>query len=99
MRTTLEAAENAKLLVTQLFPNGATPMEWLFNHLDSVDQHHNEFSQTPPYSELLVFGVPLSASLQPLLQEFGFVISWPEPFGFGASKLQRNSTLQQAPAE
>ena len=99
MQTTMEAAESAKLQITQLYPNGTMPMQWLVNHLDSVDQHHNEFSQTPPYSELLVFGVPHSPSLLPLLNEFGFVIAWPEPFGFGASKLQCNSPAAQASAQ
>ena len=99
MQATIEAAENAKLQITLLYPNGTTPTQWLVNHLDSVDQHHNELSQMPPYSKLLVFGVAHSSSLLPLLQEFGFVIAWPESFGFGASKLQCKSSLAQAAAQ
>lgn len=86
MQATLAAARRAGLLVTELHPNGSSPTQWLFNHLDSVDQHHNESSQEPGYTELLVFGVPMSAAIPPLLREFGFVSSSPEPFGFSASK-------------
>ena len=90
MQSTLAAAKRAELIVTELFPNGSSPREWLFNHLDSVDQHHNEFSQKPAYTELLVFGVTMSPSIAPLLQEFGFVSSSHESFGFSASKSQFN---------
>ncbi len=88
MQSTLAAAKRAELLVTELFPNGSSPDQWLFNHLDSLDQHHNEFSQRPGYTELLVFGVTISPSIMELLQEFNFVHSAPEAFGFSASKLQ-----------
>jgi len=88
MQSTLAAAKRAGLLVTELYPNGSSPDHWLFNHLDSVDQHHNEFSQKPGYTELLVFGVPISPTITELLQEFGFVSSASESFGFSASKLQ-----------
>jgi hypothetical protein len=87
MQSTLAAAKSAELVVTELYPNGSSPDQWLFNHLDSVDQHHNEFSQNPGYSELIVFGLPISPSITKLLQEFGFVHSASEPFGFSASKL------------
>jgi hypothetical protein len=86
MQPTIAAAKRAGLLVTELHPHGSSPAQWLVNHLDSVDQHHNEFSQNPGYTELLVFGVPMSPSLTPLLQEFGFVSSSAESFGFCASK-------------
>ena len=88
MQSTLAAAKRAELLVTELYPNGSSPEQWLFSHLDSVDQHRNEFSQKPGYTELLAFGVPISPSITQLLQEFGFVHSAPESFGFSASKLQ-----------
>ena len=91
MQVTLAAARRAELLITELHPNGTSPTQWFSNHLDSVDQHHNEFSQTPPYTTLLVFGLPLSPSLVPLLQEFGFVSTSPEPFGFSASKVLHKS--------
>ena len=86
MQATLAAARRSELAVTELFPNGASPTQWLHNHLDSLDQHHNEFSQTPAYTELLVFGVEHAPELMPLLTEFGFVSATPRPFGFAASK-------------
>ena len=91
MQVTVAAAKRAELLITKLLPNGTSPTQWLFNHLDSLDQHHNEFSQSPPYTTLLLFGLPLLPSLAPLLQEFGFVSSSPETFGFSASKVLHKS--------
>src|SRR5688500_14171624 len=67
MQPTVLLAKHIGLSVTELFPNGASPTQWLLNHLDSVDQHHNEFSQTRPYTKLLVFGVPLSPALASFL--------------------------------
>ena len=99
MQSTLAAARRAELLVTELYPSGSSPDQWLFNHLDSVDQHHNEFSQKPGYTELFVFGVQISASITPLLQEFGFVSSAPESFGFSASKLQSKCKSSQSAPE
>jgi hypothetical protein len=92
MQVTLAAARRAGLVITELHPNGKSPTQWLFNHLDSVDQHHNELSQNPPYTTLLVFGLPLSPSLSPLLQAFGFVSSSPETYGFSASKVLHKSS-------
>ena len=96
MQVTLAVAKRAELLITELHPNGATPTQWLSNHLDSVDQHHNEFSQNPPYTTLLVFGLPLSPTFEPLLREFGFMSSSPEPFGFSASKVLHKSFSQRS---
>ncbi len=86
MQPTLEAAKRVGLVVTELFPNGTSPTEWLQNHLDSLDQHHNEFSQSQPYTELWVFGVEHTPDLTPFLAEFGFASSTPTAFGFLASK-------------
>ena len=87
MQSTIAAAHSMGLEVTELFPNGDTPAQWLSNHLDSLDQHYNQFSQQPPYSQLLVFGVSHSPSLLQFLSEFGFKTSHPTPFGFIVSKL------------
>lgn len=88
MQATLAAAEAVGLRITRLSPNGNTPLAWLANHLDSVDQHHNEFSQTPPYTTLAVLGLSLSPAVEAILREFGFVSAAPSGFGFTATKLQ-----------
>jgi hypothetical protein len=85
-QSTIRSANKLGLVVTELFPNGNCPVEWLYNHLDSVDQHHNDFSQDPPYARLLVFGVRLSPDLEPFLSTFGFGLTREEPFGFSAFK-------------
>jgi hypothetical protein len=36
-----------------------------------VDEHHGEFSHDPPWSEILVFGVPLSERLRASFTELG----------------------------
>lgn len=58
MKATLTAAHVSGLLVTELLPNGEGPLEWIHNHRDSLDQHHNDCSgDVPvPYRKLLVFG-------------------------------------------
>jgi len=86
LQSTIALARRLGLTVTELFPNGTSAWEWLSNHLDSVDQHHNEFSQDPPYSKLLVFGVKLSAAVEPLLSPFGFSSATAEAYGFSAIK-------------
>jgi hypothetical protein len=86
LESTITLAKQLGLPVTELVPNGKSALEWLFNHLDSVDQHHNEFSQDPPYSKLLVFGVHLSAAVDALLSPFGFSVTMAESYGFSAIK-------------
>jgi len=71
---------------TVLTVKGDTPEVWLMNHIDSVDQHYNEFSQRPGYSVLRVVGVSLSPQVQSYLGEFGFVHFNSEPEGFCARK-------------
>ena len=85
----LAAAETARhvgLSFTVLKVNGASPEDWLVNHIDSVDQHHNEFSQRSAYSLLRVVGASLSPRVQSCLQEFGFVRFEAEPRSFCAYK-------------
>ena len=88
MKSTLAAANASGLLVTELIPNGEGPLQWIHNHLDSLDQHHNEFSgDVPgPYRRLLVFGLAPSTDLDALLGVFGFAPASPEPYGFSAVK-------------
>lgn len=60
--------------------------------VQSVDDHHNEFSQTPGYSELDVFGVSLAdVSLRPFM-ELGFEEFVKSSTGFIARKGSRTQT-------
>ena len=86
MQGTVKAARACGLAVTELFPRGEHPVQWFLNHLDSLDQHHNESSQRPPYSELLVFGLEPTPEVDAWLRGFGFGAATLEPFGFSASK-------------
>ena len=86
MQSTVSAARAAGLAVTELFPRGKQPVQWLLNHLDSLDQHYNELSQKPPYSELLVFGVSPTPEVDAWLREFGFGLATSQRYGLSASK-------------
>lgn len=86
MQPTFACARALSFDITELFPQGVTTTEWLFNHLDSVGQHHNEYSQQPPYNSLLVFGVTLTPAVALFLKPFGFVAPRAEAFGFSAIK-------------
>lgn len=86
MQSTIFAARASGLAVTELFPRSTPLVQQFLDHLDSLDQHHNELAQQPPYSELLVFGVSPSPEVSAWLREFGFGPPAVEPFGFSASK-------------
>lgn len=86
MHATLACARALALDVTELFPRGDTCEEWLFNQLDSLDRHHNDASQQPGYSTLLVYGVAHTPAIGLFIEQFGFVASKSEAFGFSATK-------------
>src|SRR5215510_11910515 len=50
-----------------------TPEDWLLDILDTIESHHGEHSQSPPYSVLRVVGTSLSPLLRRELEECGFV--------------------------
>ncbi|VTU20979.1 hypothetical protein H4CHR_00695 [Variovorax sp. PBS-H4] len=39
----------------------------------SLDQHHNEFAQDPPYDVLDVYGLPPNVDMLPSVRDLGFV--------------------------
>lgn len=41
--------------------------------VDSLDQHHNELAQDPPYDTLVVYGLPAEADMLDSLRDLGFV--------------------------
>jgi hypothetical protein len=41
--------------------------------IEEVNEHHNEYSHTPGWSELYVYGVLLNDKVRAILQEFGFI--------------------------
>ena len=66
---------------------GKTPEDWLLGVLDSVEEHHSEYSQTPPYSTLRVIGTVLTPSILAQLKSHDFVKFEDLPDGFVAHKL------------
>ncbi len=96
MQSTLLAARASGLAITELVPKRPLPLQQFFDHLDSLDQHHNELSQQSPYSELLVFGVFPSPEVNAWLGEFGFGPPTAQPFGLSASKNRATPTSRAA---
>lgn len=66
-----------------------TPEDWLLGVLDSVEDHHSEYSQTPPYSTLRVIGTVLTPRLREGLESYDFVKFEDLPDGFVAYKSGR----------
>ena len=75
------------LNVSLLTANGPSSEEWFLNGLDTVDQHHNEQTETVGYQELHVIGVELTRRIQQYLPEFGFTQSASTAEGFVAKKV------------
>ena len=48
----------------------------------TVDEHHGEFAQDPPWSEIEVFGVALSTTLREVFAAIGATTFEPTPDGF-----------------
>lgn len=63
-----------------------TPEDWLLGILSSVEDHHSEYSQTPPYSILRVIGTVLTPRIRALLESYDFVKFEDLPDGFVAYK-------------
>lgn len=72
--------------VISLTTNGPTAEAWLLNHIDTIDQHHNEFSQAPPYRHLQVIGGSLTSRVEAWFREFGFDVFTEGIDGFRCSK-------------
>lgn len=68
-------------------PADQTPEDWLFGVLDTVEDHHCEYSQTPPYSTLRVIGTTLTPRIRVRLESYDFVRFEDLPEGFVAHKL------------
>ena len=66
-----------------------TPEDWLLGVLDTVEEHHGEYSQTPPYSILRVTGTALTPLIRERLESYHFVKFEDLPEGFAAHKSAR----------
>ncbi len=62
------------------------PEDWLLGILGTIQLHHGEYSQSPPYSELRVIGTALTPRLRSELSEYDFADYEDLPDGFVAHK-------------
>lgn len=47
------------------------PHDMCVRIVEDIDEHHGEFSQVPPWSEIAVYGTTLSDELRDVFSEFG----------------------------
>lgn len=61
---------------------GESPEETCARIAWNVDEHHNESSHDPPWSEIEVFGVKLTEALRDVFEELGATACIPTQEGF-----------------
>ena len=61
--------------------------DWLVSILDQIELHHGEYSQSPPYSVLCVYGASLSCELRKELECYGFTEFEATDYGFVGHKM------------
>lgn len=80
-------SQNISYQLTEFFPEQLESKADLFHKIVySLDEHHNELSQDPPYNTLLVYGLDLEAIDENVLKELGFCQLQKTEFGFIARK-------------
>ena len=52
--------------------DGSSPADKLIRELPAIDLHHGPESADPPYTQVEVFGTPLTGKLRLALSEYGF---------------------------
>jgi hypothetical protein len=83
----VEAEGGQPFSITPIYANGASAEEWCINHADTVDQHHNEFSQERPYTTLEVFGCEPTPQVRASFAQLGFHSYQASEEGFVASQI------------
>jgi hypothetical protein len=71
-------------VVTTFRVNGNDVADWCRTILPQVDIHHGDYSQSPAYSAVEVFGATATPLLRAVFSEYGFTISSERSDGFRA---------------
>lgn len=79
-----QTAEEVRSLVTTFSVDGNDASAWCCAILPQVDLHHGEYSQSPTYDSVEVFGTSATAELRDAFSEYGFTISFERADGFRA---------------
>jgi hypothetical protein len=66
--------------------HGVEPEDWAISVLQSIDEHHNEFSSIGPYCALVIEATKSSDRVLEVLRELGFVTFRDTHFGLVAEK-------------
>ena len=77
-------AGSVRFSVTTFRVTGDRADEWCRAILPQVDLHHGEYSQSPAYDSVEVFGAGATADLRSAFSEYGFTISSERSDGFRA---------------
>lgn len=80
----LSSAQGSALNVTTFRVSGDDVTRWCSGILPQVDLHHGEYSQTPAYTAVEVFGTAATAELRDAFSAYGFTISSERGDGFRA---------------
>src|SRR5882762_7239048 len=73
-------------ITTFNFLADASREETLIDEFDMIDLHHGSYSADPPYTQIEVFGAPLSDKIEFVLAEYGFHEFSPTSDGFLATR-------------
>jgi hypothetical protein len=68
-------------------PDGK-PEEWCAGIIGSLDIHHNEYSHSPGYAVLEVYGAQPTDEVKVAFREYGLLNFQPTDFGFVARKYE-----------
>ena len=60
--------------VTTFTGRGALPADWAAEMVDTIEDHHNEHAQHPPYSKLVILGTSSTPQLVESLAAAGFKV-------------------------
>lgn len=80
-------AQNSSYQLTEFFTDQFESKADSFHKIvDTVDEHHNELSQFPPYDTLLVYGLDIEDIDNNVLINLGFLQFQKTEYGFIARK-------------
>jgi hypothetical protein len=77
-------SDSAHPTLTTFRVAGNDAAEWCRTILPQVDLHHGEYSQSPAYDSIEVFGVSATPNLRDAFSDYGFTISTERADGFRA---------------
>jgi len=82
----LRAGDPARSISTFVDGPSDSAEDLLIGLLPTIDLHHGEYSQDPPYSAMQVFGVTATRQIREALEEYNLVVANETPHEFSATR-------------